>query len=306
MFNSTYKMKKLYMLLALVGIFAACQPEELQTTFEVDAAKAVIDVTCIDIQTNQPAAATLTTSAGVVSGSQVILTGNKELPATEVSITAAYQGKTYGPVKVSVNALKAGGNAVYSATIVVGELLPVNPDPAAYDCAPKGVASVTVSDPIYFTRNDGHALVDHAGKKYAKNLTEYAFEFSVVWNAFSGSEVSTFTNVADEDDALVFSKYVAAFNSGKVTTEQLYKGTVSAWAYYTVYQNNTLSAQVYEVTKTLDGQTTSVGEFTVVNYASSVQFEEIANPEGHGHYHYGHGTPHSDDTNAGGGIIAAE
>ena len=54
MFNSTYKMKKLYMLLALVGIFAACQPEELQTTFEVDAAKAVIDVTCIDIQTNQP------------------------------------------------------------------------------------------------------------------------------------------------------------------------------------------------------------------------------------------------------------
>ena len=49
MFNSTYKMKKLYMLLALVGIFAACQPEELQTTFEVDAAKAVINVECIDI-----------------------------------------------------------------------------------------------------------------------------------------------------------------------------------------------------------------------------------------------------------------
>ena len=88
-------MKKLYMLLALAGIFAACQPEELQTTFEVDAAKAVINVECIDIQTNQPVSATLTTSTGVVNGSQVILTGNKELPATEVTITAEYQGKKY-------------------------------------------------------------------------------------------------------------------------------------------------------------------------------------------------------------------
>ena len=299
-------MKKLYMLLALAGIFAACQPEELQTTFEVDAAKAVINVECIDIQTNQPVSATLTTSTGVVNGSQVILTGNKELPATEVSISAEYQGNTYGPVKVNVNALKAGGNAVYSATIVVGELLPVTPDPAAYNCVVKGAATVEVSDPIYFTRNVGHALFDHAGKKYAKNLTEYAYEFSVVWNALSGSEVTSFTNVADEDDALVFGKYVEAFNAGKTSLEMTYKGKVSAWAYYTVYQNNTVTSQTYEVTKTVDGTTSTVGEFTVNSYASSVQFEEIANPEGHGHYHYGHGTLHSDESNAGGGIIAAE
>ena len=48
MFNIYFKeMKKFFSLIALVGVFAACEPENLQTAFNVPDATATLNVTVI-------------------------------------------------------------------------------------------------------------------------------------------------------------------------------------------------------------------------------------------------------------------
>ena len=87
MFNK--KMKKLFSLFALVGAFVACQPEELETAFDVDPAKATINVTVIDVQTAEPIEGLKVDcpgGEGKVNGNVVTITGNKAIQAMDVNL----------------------------------------------------------------------------------------------------------------------------------------------------------------------------------------------------------------------------
>lgn len=295
-------MKKLFSLLALVGVFAACQPEELETAFEVSDAVATITVTTIDINTGNNVDATISASdaAATVAGNVVTLKGSPALTARTVTVTASYQGKDYS-TSVDVQALLAGGKASYNADIYVG--VPVAEQEITYDLVSE---ESSVSDPVYFTKADGHALVDHAGKYWAENLTEFLLKGEVTWTNVTGSEF-----VSSECTDPVFDQIVKLYadavkDASKVTeTPDVLEITVSAWAYYTVYQTVTTTVKTYGVFA--DG--VQVGSVVVNNYSSAVQYEEIANPMGHGHYQQGHGHAghgHGDGGNAGGGIVWGE
>lgn len=295
-------MKKLFSLLALVGVFAACQPEELETAFEVSDAVATITVTTIDINTGNNVDATISASdaAATVAGNVVTLKGSPALTARTVTVTASYQGKDYS-TSVNVQALLAGGEASYNADIYVG--VPVAEQEITYSLVSE---ESSVSDPVYFTKADGHALVDHAGKYWAENLTEFLLKGEVTWTNVTGSEF-----VSSECTDPVFDQIVKLYadavkDGAKVTeTPDVLEITVSAWAYYTVYQTVTTTVQTYGVFA--DG--VQVGSVVVNNYSSAVQYEEIANPMGHGHYQQGHGHAghgHGDGGNAGGGIVWGE
>lgn len=295
-------MKKLFSLLALVGVFAACQPEELETAFEVSDAVATITVATIDINTGNNVDATISASdaAATVAGNVVTLKGSPALTARTVTVTASYQGKDYS-TSVNVQALLAGGKASYNADIYVG--VPVAEQTITYSLVSE---ESSVSDPVFFTKADGHALVDHAGKYWAENLTEFLLKGEVTWTNVTGSEF-----VSSECTDPVFDQIVKLYadavkDASKVTeTPDVLEITVSAWAYYTVYQTVTTTVQTYGVFA--DG--VQVGSVVVNNYSSAVKYEEIANPMGHGHYQQGHGHAghgHGDGGNAGGGIVWGE
>lgn len=299
-------MKKLFSLLALVGVFAACQPEELETAFEVSDAVATITVTTIDINTGNNVDATISASdaAATVAGNVVTLKGSPALTARTVTVTASYQGKDYS-TSVNVQALLAGGKASYNADIYVG--VPVAEQEITYELVSE---ESSVSEPIYFTKADGHALVDHAGKYWAENLTEFLLKGEVEWTNVTGSEF-----VSSECTDPVFDQIVKLYadavkDGAKVTTtKDVLEITVSAWAYYTVYQTVTTTVKTYGVFAGEGENKVQVGSVVVNNYSSAVQYEEIANPMGHGHYQQGHGHAghgHGDGGNAGGGIVWGE
>ena len=127
MFNK--KMKKLFSLFALVGAFVACQPEELETAFTVDPAKATINVTVIDVQTAEPIEGLTVTcpgGEGEVNGNVVTITGKPAIQAMDVKLTLSsskYPDETK-EVTVKVNSLLAGGLATYNVVEVLGTPYP--------------------------------------------------------------------------------------------------------------------------------------------------------------------------------------
>lgn len=287
-------MKKLFSLLALVGVFAACQPEELETAFEVADAVATITVTTVDVKTGQNVDAAITASEGTVSGNVVTLTGSPALTARTVTVTASYNGDS-NSASVSVNALRAGGKANYSTIITVGS--PVDHEK---NFTYAEVSSESVEEVAYLT-SETHEAVDHDGKMWFKNLSEFFLTGTVNWTSYTGSVVES-VEVINEDYKSVVNAYADAYNQGITETEEVLEITVSAWAYYTAYQTRTTTTKVFEV----KADDEKIGEFVVTMVSSSeAEYEEIANPEGHGHYHAGHGHGHG-GSNAGGGIVWGE
>ena len=296
-------MKKLLYVLAAVGLFVACQPEEIQTAFEVDPAKAVITVSFVDVNTGKAPEAgpvVLMADGSVVENPYVIL-GNKALTERTVTFTAKYQDIISDPYTVPVPAVKAGSVVNINITIVVGkpnvektiELVEGNP------------GDVIVYGPYYF-QPEGHELVFHDDMMWAKNLSEFILHGTITYPNISGQEVKNL-KIFDETLKNVVDVYVLALDYGVEQTTEEMEITVSAWSYYTAY------ALVGEVaipfTIYADKGTKNeavVATFDLVLTASMCEYDEIANPEGHGHYVEGHGHDHGGSDNAGGGIVIAE
>ncbi len=305
-------MKKLLSLIALAGIFAACQPEEIETAFEVPEAVANIKVVAVDIRTNtQVTPASVTASVGTYSAGVVTITGTPTISKQTVTLSVSYKAdymaaaKAY-PASLDILALRAGGKAEYSVTVVVGELSPI-PD---YTFAVKQTAEVVTSDRVYFTPEDGQALIEYDGKKWAKNNSEYLLTGKVTWSALFGSESSNFSFTdADSEFEPYAQSYADAYNTGITPAEQEpYEITVSAYSYYTVYVTRMTTEASYTVYKVNNAnkEETAIASFDVKSViANQIEYEEIADPDSHGHYQPGHGHSHGGD-NAGGGIVYAE
>ncbi len=295
-------MKKLFMFLAIAGVFAACKPEEIETAFEVRPAQATIEVSVVDVNTLQAAEGyTLTASAGTVNGNTVTLEGNKALAETTVTLTVAYKGADYSG-QVKVNALRAGGNASYATTIVVGS--PVSDK----EITLKYGDAVESADKFYLNPDvNGHygnttAHYSHNGiDTWVQNLTEFMLTGECDYTIMSGTKIDAASvTYADTDYKNIVDSYAKVLNNYSEEPAK-YEFTVSAWAYYTVEQTALYSDYVISVLA--DGVV--VGEIPARNVATTMEYIEIANPLGHGHYHYGHGA-HGDNANAGGGIVYGE
>lgn len=311
-------MKKLLSLIALAGIFAACQPEELKTAFEIANAEATINVRVVDIRTGATptSGATITASAGTVSGSVVTISGKPAISAQTVNVTVTYKADymTDSQSKsesVKVSALRAGGKASYDVTVIVG----YTDSDYSFTCK-ETKAGESVETTVYFTPSDSHAEThSHDGGVWVRNNTEFILTGSVAWSSYNGSYATVKGSVNDSYKEIV-DAFVQAntynYENGKfVATEMepLYL-TVSAYCYYTAFQTYTkVNGTEYTLYAEKDGVVPfEIGTFVVNSIkSSSAEYKEMEDPNAHGHYVQGHGHAHGHGTdNAGGGIVISE
>ena len=301
-------MKKLLYVLAAVGLFAACQPEEIQTAFEVNPAKVIVNVRAKDINTQKPvmvADLNLTNlSVGEVVGETIEIVGNKTISAQNLTGNWDYDGAS-GDFSLPIPAVRAGGQATLDLVFIVG--------------TPVVDQTITVSEPVfdeksamllgrfYFNPASGHALVEHDGMMWAKNLTEFMLTGTVTYDSYTGCERDDFEVYNDVYAAQVEAKSYL-YDFGLFAEPMKAEIKVSAWSYYTAYTEVYAVPGYYEVYAEYAGKKECVGKVTIYGYYTRFEYEEIANPEGHGHYEYGHGHAHDHggSDNAGGGIVVAE
>lgn len=311
-------MKKLFSLFALVGAFVACQPEELETAFDVDPAKATINVTVIDVQTAEPIEGLKVDcpgGEGDVDGNVVTITGTPAKPAIQamdvnlVLSSSKYPDETK-TVTVKINSLLAGGLATYNVVEVMGTPYPepgpdTDPEPVVVTVE-KGT-SLSVTEVGYLSTLDveGHSH-SHNGidlSKWAENPTPFMITVSGTYSVYSGVKAEK-TSVLDPDYESLVDTYVTAYNVGQKEEQDEFSFPVSAWSLYTVWQTKTTDTTEYVVK--VDGET--VGTFDVEGVSSTqVEYLEMALP-GHSHdYVHGHGhASHGEHDNSGGGIYFAE
>ena len=302
-------MKKLLYVLAAVGLFVACQPEEIQTAFEVAPAKAKVVIKAVDVNDGSEvdvAKLGLTYSFNPapadhkLEGNVIYFEGKEgsPLPQTEVTVNWSYDGQENASQSISVPAVPAAASLTVPMTIVVGKR---NSERVINEEVIVDQENAWLEGPYYFTPASGHALVDHDGKMWAKNLTEFMLKGTVTYDEVYGQVVTDVEvlNDAFESDVMM---YVYKYNYGEDVTPAEEEIRVSAWSYYTAY--TLVGCIPYYVEVYADDEL--VGKISGVAYENWFMYEEIANPEGHGHYVEGHGHDHGGSDNAGGGIVVAE
>ena len=182
-------MKKFFSLIALVGVFAACQPEKLTTAFEVGPAEATINVKVVDLLTGEDV-----TSAATINGATTI-TGTPAIAAQDYTVSAEYKGGK-GSATIHINALRAGGRATYSAVIPVG-----GPD---YDFS---FTLTPIGEPEYAYLQLAASEKHYQGAFWAENLSEFILKDSATYPTFEGYDMDGETlQILDdlfEDEALL-------------------------------------------------------------------------------------------------------
>lgn len=288
-------MKKLLSLIALVGLLAACQPENLETAFEKANAVATINVTTVDVQSgNIVTSATITSSLGTVAGQTITITGNPAITKQTVKVTAKYNGTDYSS-DVNVNGLLAGGVASYNVTIVVGEVV------SDYTISAVEKSSTDKVDTAYVDK----ATIPYNGKVWIENNSVFLLNGTVTYNVYTGATATE--NVTNANFKPVIDSYYDAYNIKVTKTPASLPITVSAYCYYTAYETRTTTTKVYDIKAVKGTESLNIGTVTVSAVSStSAQYEEIAHPSHATLYHQGHGSSHGSGANAGGGIAFSE
>ena len=309
MFNIYFKeMKKFFSLIALVAVFAACQPEKVQTAFTVAGATATINVQVFNVNTGAAytGSYTLSASEGSVSGGTVQIESAQSTGISKHDVTLTVTGpklaKTYTHAVTIPNVL-AGGHADVSAIIIVGE----DGDTYDYEVVESGTEKVTEVAMV----NDHYPTHTHADTDYYLNNSEFLLEGEIEYDVISGAVIDE--NSVDFKlgfDEQVAENIVKAYNTGKKVEKAYLPITVSAYAIWRAWATYTEKTVKYTVNAT-NRQTKEklvAGTFSGVQYSSTVaEFEEKAAPGADGHYSPGHGhDAHGSQANAGGGIIYAE
>ena len=310
-------MKKFFSLIALVGVFTACNVEDLSTAFRVD--PAVVTITA----SAQSAAPGFSESKVSWNPSKVVtISGTATNPVVEkgsVTITATYE-KASAAETVNYPTVYAGGTADLACVITI----PYN----------AGDYEVTTTDvagkPSYDVRMlpaaaHGHGfttkVVTVDGQSYEIPMLANDNEFSLVVPveyesyAAGGYKVNDDLKVTNSDfavhaEALHASAKAAApgINPTTVSKEE----TFSAWSMFnfvnviktTKTTVNVIAKPVGNAPELPNGGV--IATFTKESVESSAQPFEFAHPSHASHYEEGHGHGHGDGSNAGGGLVPAD
>lgn len=269
---------------ALATTFTSCEKEDFNVNFEPNPAKVVITPNVIDAETGTSVTAqiTVTGAEGLVIESKKT---DKSLDAGEVTITAVANGVT-GSVKVAYPAVAAGQIVSISPVIMLSADLVF--DPEASSAEPVGKPSVR-----YGNANPGEGTLDHAGKVWNTNKSEYAVDFPATWNL-------TDTAIKAGADTKAIVNIPAVIKVGNKGEETL---KVGSWCMYNATYSIQPANLKYKVTSKVSGETTEVVYYNPI-YTVTVAAEQMAIP---GHEHaFGHGHGHGGNPNAGGGISLAD
>lgn len=317
-------MKKVFAFFAVAAALVACKPENLDTTFEVKPALATIEVKCVDVVSGEVKTPTLTSTAGVVSGSTVKITGNPTIAEQDVTITAAYEGKNYSST-VKVDALRANGKGYYTTLILLGDSYAKD---FQYELVLREVKKGTSKVFSNFTPYNHAAHVQHSYThdghvfdSWARNDSEWMLEASFDYPVSLALNFFTMIPVTKEsaEHINIINSYEQAFKT--IPWEALgYEGTdvfetkISAYCLYLGYVYRRIDNLLYDLVVTSKKDPSlnaAIATFYVTaKHTSDVNILEIADPEGHGHFVPGHGHVdahgHGLDNNAGGGIVFAD
>ena len=320
-------MKKFISLIALVGVFAACEPENLQTAFNVPDATATLNVTVISaapdfVQENANVTAAWSTGE-TTTGLSSSISGNPSIPAGSVKVTASWNGASES-VTVSFPQIYAGMDLVLNATV----FLPYNA--GGYTLVAKAGTPVKTTEVFGLQASQhGHGYsksqeVDFEGVTYKvwmlANASEFLLEDSYTYATYKGFDVKEDLKILNNDFEAAAKEVFAATtkNAGIKKGFGSFDFVVSAWALYNVInpEITTVTPYTIEAQPLLgSGNPTipEVAKFSLYSIDYAYGKVEKADPDHASHYHAGHGHYthdghylHGDNNNAGGGIISAE
>lgn len=294
---------------------------------ELDAAKAVITASAVDVDNNNAAVEgvkfTFVSDAegGVTVGdNEFVIVGSKNIVAQNVTVTAEYNGHTAETV-VAIPDLAAGAIANYSVIFSVSEnTIEVLTDKLIETSylIEAGTPTSVESDRYYLTDGKDHTFNhSHNGIDYwFTNEADYILNARVAYNAYAGYELAN-KSVTEESDFVntVFGAYERV--SGIEAYQKVYEFEVSAWSIYTAWAQITTTTTHYTIKKQVKEtevkngiaaepvvSVTDVAGFDLITKSVSVDHYEAAHPS-HSHAYvpgHGHGHGHGSD-NAGGGIV---
>ena len=307
-------MKKVFLFIALVSVFAACSPEELKTIFESRNAQLTIKVGKVyNAVDNKDLTAVATKDPDYV------IPGNPDIKAGTHTVMASYGGVS-GSIDVQYPDILADTDPV---TITAGDIwLPGTKNNYKIEVKAGKVETKTEEFGLLKAQKEGHS---YNGGYWLENATEYILVDTYTYPVYSGSEVVE-TKIIDEffkDD--IQEKFDLVKNDKITSEDTVGEAFVSAWAYYNVINTVTTTTTTYNIVATPDpaGSAAVPGDNGVIGYykkaskSSAPKKVEIAHPSHVSHYvepaaghdATGHGTyhgSHGDGSNAGGGFADAE
>lgn len=330
-------MKKIFSLIALVGIIAACTPEQVRTAFSLSGGKVLVNVEVVDI-----------INGGTYSGPVDIRFMNGGMDITEQGIfvpitgggphaymvqadeSMAVAGGDYGIVvkgeKLAQDyssafvlpAVLAGGEAEVKVIVPVGEPLNGWTPNVQFDeiNAKKWNEILFLANSEYPTTEYSHAGIDSWYYNNSEFLLDADVKYWLESYAASSNKVKKeylgFEKVVDTVEEALLAEYPW---DGE---EKMFSFKVSAWAMWNVTQTYAhdscpVLVSVYKDAnnnKKLDEGEKSVdlGGFTLEYVESSkVEPHELPYPGAEGHYTPRHGQDsHGEKPNAGGGMSVNE
>ena len=315
MFNIYFKeMKKFFSLIALVGVFAACQPEQIETAFKVAGAKLTVNVSFVDMNGSPYADASLSSStAGTVSGNTIVFEAAEgtAIAAQEITLTAstpklATKTRT---MKVSTPDIIAGGVGNINFVWPVGDQV----DDYTYDLFPKGSPVKTLWD-VQFLENKHYDTYAHLHKHgeieietWYLNDSEYILTGQVTYQTWLKSYVVSTKANYDVFKPIV-EAYALSFEQEIPPVDHTLDFKVSGYGMWNAWQTSYLTEMTYEVKATKGSETLVAGEIVVwsedTQKAEEMELGMPAHLVGHGvshhtsyhdvyyHGHDEHGHPH--------------
>lgn len=309
MFNIYFKeMKKFFSLIALVGVFAACNPEDLTTAFSVAPATATLNVTVVSATPGFVAPTPTYSPSQTITGTPTIAAG------TAMSASATYGGVT-GTYSTTTPLVLAG------ASINLNGVINIPYDNGKYVISTEvaGVNPTVVVNQLKEAAH-GHGTaekypVEVDGVTYEVSLLENANEFflcdSFAYSTYTGTEVVSY-KVNEDDFAADVVLLAAAFDGTIEEKVETVPFTVSAWALYNVVNPVATVETTFNVIATPSSSETPalanpvVGQIVIKTVDSAYLVWEQAHPNHAAHYEPTHGVGHGDGSNAGGGLVEAE
>lgn len=297
-------MKKFFSLIALVGVFAACQPEELQTIFQSVPAQLSVNVTKVINSVN---GADVTATAQKTNYGPIA--GNPDIPAGTATVSATYNGATGTTTVPYPRILADTAPVVLEATVYIPGSL------GNYTIDVKQTADPDnkelVKEYILLEAKTHGFYNDDPG--WLANASDLTISDSFTYKMASGYEMDG--NFSCNDDA--FKDVVSALydtvkdGAGLVEVEaaEPFKFQVPAWSLYKASNKVYKAPVTYEVTATPSDGAPTVGNNGVIGTFKTKAYTNVANVEfkeypGHSG-HAGHGG-HGNGSNAGGGLVPAE
>ena len=329
-------MKKFFSLIALVGVIAACTPEQVDTAFKLAGGKAVVNVEVVDIinggdysgdvsikflRGGLDVTSEFTPIVGAGKHAYMFQANESEaISAGEyvVEVKGSELAKAYTS-NMAIPAVLAGGEAVIRVIVPVGE--PINGWTVDYEF---DFDKYTEGEDVYLLANTHyptHAYSHDGIDTWYYNNSEYILEGTLTYDwVYWLSEVS---NLKD-NNILGFEGCVQnvadRFESDYIIEDYSYDFKVSAWAMWNVRVINAW----YQAPCTIfafkdadeDGEFDANEEYVELGSFDCKQTEEVdfwvaelpyPGAPGHAHYHAGHGhDAHGSAANAGGGLAINE